>query len=155
MCGLQSDRTVSDKLGVEHQVCQYHLRRWVGRTLHQLRETVPKEWQQIVEETQRLVQELPDDGDRQLHELWKKVAVPRQGRDQPHTPVDQLRSLLIRLSENWHRYRVFDWQPDVPWTNNCSEQVIGLMKMRSRTVRGYKSWQGMQTGLMPTIVRNL
>jgi hypothetical protein len=28
------------------------------------------------------------------------------------------------------------------------EQVIGRMKMRARTVRGYKTWPGMQTGLM-------
>jgi len=27
------------------------------------------------------------------------------------------------------------------WTNNATEQAIGRMKMRARTVRGYKSWQ--------------
>jgi len=27
------------------------------------------------------------------------------------------------------------------------EQAIGRMKMRARTVRGYKSWRGMQAGL--------
>jgi len=43
---------------------------------------------------------------------------------------------------------VFDWQPDVPWTNNPTEQVIGKMKMRTRTVRGYKNWSGMANGLM-------
>lgn len=34
---------VTEKLGVEHQVCQFHVRRWVGHTLYQLRATVPKE----------------------------------------------------------------------------------------------------------------
>jgi hypothetical protein len=43
----------------------------------------------------------------------------------------QLRYLLIRLSDNWHRYRVFDWRPEVPWTNNATEQAIGRMKMRA------------------------
>jgi hypothetical protein len=62
--------------------------------------------------------------------------------------VDQLRRLLIRLSENWHHYRIFDWQPEVPWTNNCIEQMIGRMKMRSRTVRGYKSTRGMLAALL-------
>jgi hypothetical protein len=28
------------------------------------------------------------------------------------------------------------------------EQAIGCMKMRARTVRGYKSWQGMWAGLL-------
>ena len=64
--------------------------------------------------------------------------------------MDELRLLLIRLSENWPRYQVFDWQPEVPWTNNLTEQAIGRMKMRSRTVRGYKSWQGMWAALLLT-----
>jgi hypothetical protein len=59
-----------------------------------------------------------------------------------------LRNLLIRLSEHWHTYRVFDWDKDVPWTNNGTEQVIGRMKMRSRTVRGYKTEPGMLAGLL-------
>jgi hypothetical protein len=53
--------------------------------------------------------------------------------------LDQLGFLLARLIEYWARYRLFDWQPDVPWTNNPTEQVIGRMKMRARTIRGYKS----------------
>lgn len=57
--------------------------------------------------------------------LYQQIAVPNQGQAQQLSPVDQLRWLLIRLSENWHRYRVFDWQPDVPWTNNDTKQVIG------------------------------
>ena len=32
--------------------------------------------------------------------------------------------------------------------NNPTEQVIGKMKMRARTVRGYKNWSGMASGLM-------
>jgi len=69
------------------------------------------------------------------------------------TPLEQLRYLIVRLSENWARFRVFDWQPDVPWTNNPTEQVIGRMKMRARTVRGYKNWKGMTSGLMAAGVR--
>jgi hypothetical protein len=55
---------------------------------------------------------------------------------------------LIRLSEHWESYRIFDWQPEVPWTNNGTEQVIGRMKMRSRTVRGYKTQPGMLADLL-------
>jgi hypothetical protein len=56
--------------------------------------------------------------------------------------------LLIRLSGHGTSYRVFDWDKDVPWTNNATEQVIGRMKMRSRTVRGYKPWPGMSAPLL-------
>jgi hypothetical protein len=62
--------------------------------------------------------------------------------------MDKLRALIVRLVQNWAQFRVFDWQPDVPWTNNPTEQVIGKMKMRARTVRGCKSWAGMASGLM-------
>lgn len=145
---LHSFRVATDQLEVEHQVCQFHLRRWVGRKLRGLQATVPKEWQGVVEQTRLIVDELPVDGDRQLLDLYRQVAVPRQTPGQKLEPVDQLRGLLIRLSENWHRYRVFDWQPDVPWTNNGTEQIIGKMKMRSRTVRGYKSTRGMLGALL-------
>lgn len=145
---LFSFRTVAEKLGVEQQVCQFHLRRWVGRTLYQLQESLPEEWLWVIQEVKQLVAELPAEGGKRLFELWKQVAVKRTSQSGALSVVDELRKLLIRLSDHWDSYRVFDWQPDVPWTNNATEQAIGRMKMRSRTVRGYKSWAGMQAGLM-------
>lgn len=146
---LKTYRRVADQLDLEQQVCQFHLRRWVGRVLHELRGTVPPEWVKVVEETKAIVTELPLKGDRRLLELWRQIPENRQGRiGSEFSPLDQLRYLLARLAENWSRYRVFDWQADVPWTNNPTEQVIGKMKMRARTVRGYKTWSGMSSGLM-------
>jgi transposase-like protein len=146
---LASYRQVAEKLGVEQQVCQFHVRRWVGRTLRELSESLPEEWVWMLAEIKRLLAELPPEGSKRLFELWKMIP-KRKSHSGPHTPLDQLRSLLIRLSEHWSSYRVFDWQKDVPWTNNGSEQVIGRMKMRSRTVRGYKSWPGMRAALLLT-----
>ena len=145
---LASFRKVAEKLGLEHQVCQFHVRRWVGRTLRELKDTVPKDWLWALDEIKDLLDELPPEGSRRLFELWKQVPERRAGRDGPLSALDRLRYLLIRLSEHWDSYRLFDWQPDVPWTNNGTEQVIGRMKMRSRTVRGYKSWQGMHAALL-------
>jgi transposase-like protein len=146
---LFSFKVVADQLGLEHQVCQFHLRRWVGRTLHELKQTIPPEWLWVIEETKILIKELPIQGDRRLLQLWRQIPETRQGRNGSElSPLDQLRFLLVRLAQNWARYRVFDWQPDVPWTNNPTEQVIGKMKMRARTVRGYKTWSGMASGLM-------
>ncbi len=140
---------LAEKLALEHQICQFHLRRWVGRTRHELRETLPQEWHWVLDEIKKMLAELPLEGDKRLMELWRSIPENRAGRlGEPLSPLDQLRQLLIRLSENWASYRVFDWQEDVPWTNNGTEQVIGRMKMRSRTVRGYKTEDGMLNGLL-------
>lgn len=150
---LFSYKQVADGLDLEQQVCQFHLRRWVGRTLHELKDTLPPEWLGVIEETKTLIEELPIQGDRRLVELWRQIPETRQGRKGSDlSPLDQLRFLLVRLAQDWARYRVFDWQPDVPWTNNVTEQAIGRMKMRARTVRGYKTWPGMASGLMTAAV---
>lgn len=145
---LASYRTVSEKLGVEHQVCQFHVRRWVGKALRELRETVPKEWVWVLEEIKRLIAELPPEGSRRLFDIWKTLPERNKVCAGSLTPLSQLSNLLIRLSEHWPSYRVFTWSEDVPWTNNGTEQAIGKMKMRSRTVRGYKSDQGMHHALI-------
>jgi transposase-like protein len=145
---LAAYKVVAGKLHLEHQICQFHVRRWVGRTLHELKDSLPEQWQGLLQEAGQILQELPVEGSRRLLELWKQIAEPRSGRDQPNSPVDKLRDLLIRLSNHWENYRIFDWQPEVPWTNNTTEQVIGRMKMRSRTVRGYKTEAGMPAGLL-------
>jgi hypothetical protein len=134
---------VTEKLGVGHQVCQFHVRRWVGRTLHQLRDTVPKDWWWVLDETKTIITELPPEGSLRLFEQWKQIPERHQANRKSRSALTQLRELLIRLSEYWPSYRVFDWQKDAPWTNNATEQAIGRMKMRSRTARGYKSWKGL------------
>jgi len=52
------------------------------------------------------------------------------------------------LSDYWQSHCTFQSEPEVPWTNNSTERAIGRMKMRARTIRGYKSWPGMQSGLI-------
>jgi hypothetical protein len=36
-------KTVIDKLDVKRHICQFHVRRWMRRTLEELRETMPEE----------------------------------------------------------------------------------------------------------------
>jgi hypothetical protein len=60
--------------------------------------------------------------------------------------LEQLRALLLRLSEHWQSYCLFQTEPAVPWPYNATEQAIGRMKMRARTVRGYKSWPAWNLG---------
>jgi len=145
---LSSYKVVSEKLQLGHQICQFHVRRWVGKALRELQETVPKEWLWVLEEIHSLIDLLPLDGSKTLYALWKQLPGRRSKRDQARSALEQLRDLLLRLSQDWQYYCTFQSEPLIPWTNNATEQTIGKMKMRARTVRGYKSWPGMHSGLL-------
>ena len=145
---LFSYKIVAEKLQLGHQVCQFHVRRWVGKALKDLQETIPKEWLWVLDEIQNLINLLPPDGSKSLYALWKQLPGRRSQANQTRSPIEQLRDLLLRLSEDWSRYCTFQSEPLVPSTNNATERAIGRMKMRARTVRGYKSWPGMQSGLI-------
>ena len=148
---LSSYKIVAEKLQLGHQICQFHVRRWIGKTLKELQETIPKEWLWVVEEVRQLLDVLHPEASQRLHALWKQLPGRRSSPDQARrSAMEQLRDLLLRLSRDWHSYCTFQSEPEVPWTNNATERAIGRMKMRARTVRGYKSWQGMYSGLMLT-----
>lgn len=145
---LFSYKVVAQKLQLEHQVCQFHVRRWVGKTLKQLQETIPKEWLWILDEIRQLLEVLPFDGSKTLYALWKQLPGRRSLPSQARSALELLRDLLLRLSEHWQYYCTFQSEPEIPWTNNATERAIGRMKMRARMVRGYKSWSGMEAGLL-------
>jgi transposase-like protein len=44
-------------------------------------------------------------------------------------------------------------EPGVPSTNNRTEQAIGKLKMRARTVRGFKTFAGVESALFLTCAR--
>lgn len=145
---LSSYKIVAEKLQLGHQICQFHVRRWVGKTLKELQETIPKEWLWILDTIRQLLDVLPPDGSKTLYALWKQLPGRRSKRNQGRLALEQLRDLLLRLSQDWHTYCTFQSEPEIPWTNNATERAIGRMKMRARTVRSYKSWPGMQSGLL-------
>ena len=145
---LSSYKLVVEKLQLDHQICQFHVRRWVGKALRELQETVPKEWLWVLDEIQELIESLPADGSKTLYALWKKLPGRHSKPEQPRSALEQLRDLLLRLSQDWHSYSTFQSEPEIPWTNNTTERAIGKMKIRARTVRGYKSWPGMHAGLL-------
>jgi len=145
---LSSYRKIADDLQLAHQVCQFHLRRWVGRALYHCQKEVPPEWQGVIGEVGQTLDQLSPEGSRRLYALWKQMPGRTTAPGEERTPLEKLRDLLLRLGEHWERYRLFFEDPQVPWTNNATEQVIGRMKMRSRTVRGYKTQAGMLNGLL-------
>jgi len=145
---LFSYKIVAETLQLGHQVCQFHVRRWVAKALKDLQGTLPKEWSWVLEEIRQLIEVLPPDGSRSLYALWKQLPGRRSLPKQARSALEQLRDLLLRLHDHWQNYCTFHSEPEVPWTNNSTERVIGRMKMRARTVRGYKSWPGMEAGLL-------
>ena len=140
-------RGITERLELGHQVCQFHVRRWVGKACRDLEQRLPEEWLWMIDKIKLIMEDLPIDGDKQLLEMYKELPGQlKQG--QKRTVLDELRHLLIRLSESWERYTSFFHDPGLPWTNNLTEQAIGRMKIRARTTRGYKTQTGMLNGLL-------
>jgi transposase-like protein len=141
---LSSYRQMATDLEVEHQICKFHMRRWVGRSLRSLRTKLDEEWEKILDEVEEIVADMTANGDRRLFALWHQIPAraPRPG--QQASPLYQLKQIMIRLSEHWGRYYLYGSRADVPTTNNGTERAIGKLKVRSRSVRGYKTPTGIK-----------
>ena len=139
-------KELADQLDLEHQVCQFHVRRWVGKKLKQLENDIPPEWQYVIWGIRQLIKDLPPNGDQVLFDLWKKMPGRTTAPDQERTPLEKLRDLVLRLSRDWQRYLTFIQRSGIPWTNNRTEQMIGKIKNRAKRVRGFKSEQGLLSG---------
>lgn len=124
---LATYKPVAERLGVQHQVCVAHVRKNVTRRLKQL------PGQDAVKEAVReLVRDFPPWGERALRELAKAL--------RRHTPW---RSFLRELADKWNSLRLYLEAEGVPATNNVSERGIGRTKVRTKTVRGFKSESGL------------
>ncbi len=117
------------------------------------------EWPSVLEEVRGLVEELPPKGDERLLELWQIVQKEcgHRKRKEHDTPMQRLARLLVGLMENWRKYGLYKTERGaelgVPATNNLTEQMIGNGKVRSRTVRGYKSRGGVLAAFMVCAAR--
>lgn len=136
---------VAERLGVRHQICQFHVRRWVERALRELQGAIGTEWHGVLERLRHLVRELPATGATELLALYEQLPAERKARGARASPLYRLRQLVLRLSEHWSAYRLYQERPDVPHTNNRTEQAIGRWRTRSRSVRGFKSAPGWQS----------
>lgn len=142
---LFSYRVVTEKLELKQQVCRFHLARWADKALRELARELDEGWQGVIARVQQIVTELPADGDRLLWRLWQQIPI-RSQRQGSRDPLYRLKGLILRLSEGWQRYRLYFYQEGVPPTNNGTEQAIGRLKIRSQSVRGYKTWPGVEAG---------
>lgn len=140
---LKELSVVAEHLQLEHQVCQFHVLRWVRRALADLRKQLAEEHRPLVDEVWQLLKERPTDGRKRLYALWRGIEV-RRSRDRQTSALYRLRLLILRLMENWEKYTLDQRQSDVPYTNNGTEQAIGKWRIRSRSTRGFKSWAGLE-----------
>lgn len=143
---LASYKEIAEELELGHQVCQFHVRRWVGRALKKLKPDIPPEWQYVLEEIEALIDDLPSKGGKRLHEIWKRMPGRTTKPNEERTPMEKLRDMVLRLSRDWESYIAFYDDAEMPWTNNQTEQMIGRIKNRAKRVRGYKSVEGMLNG---------
>jgi len=143
---LGTYKEIVEELELGHQVCQFHVRRWVGRALKKLEEDVPPEWMYVILEIRQLIDELPSNGDKRLYDIWKEMPGRTTKPNEERTPLEKLRDMVLRLNQDWDRYIAFYDDPGIPWTNNRTEQIIGRLKNRAKRVRGYKSTEGLLAG---------
>jgi transposase-like protein len=131
------------KLGLEHQVCHFHVLRWVWRALKDLRKQLEDEHHLLIDEVWQIMKTRPPNGRMRLFEIWQGIGV-RRTRKNETSALYRLRLLILRLHDNWEKYTLDQRLADVPPTNNATEQAIGKWRIRSRSTRGFKSWAGLE-----------
>ena len=131
---LSTYKPVVDRLGLEHQICAAHVRKNAARRLRKA-----QGWQGWKSRLRNLLDELPDDGGKRL------MSMEREVRDEPG-----LRRLAVDLCDKWRSLLCHKRARGVCDTNNVTERVIGRSKIRYKTLRGYKSVEGMMNGLWLT-----
>lgn len=124
---LSTYKPVVEQLKVQHQVCVAHVRKNVTVRLRKLPGQEP-----VKEVVRALVRDFPSWGERALREMAKVLR-----RNVPW------RRFLSELADKWQSLRRFLERSDVPATNNVTERAIGRSKVRYKTVRGFKSEEGM------------
>ena len=143
---LATYKEIAQELKLGHQICQFHVRRWVGQALRKLEKELSQEWIPVLSTIQQMVDELPASGSKVLYDRWKEMPGRTTAPDEQRTPMEKLRDLLLRLSRDWQEYIEFYSDPGIPWTNNRTEQIIGRLKNRAKRVRGYKTIDGLLAG---------
>jgi len=137
-----------EQVNCKRQICRFHALRWIGRTIKELRSQLDEDWQESLDEVQRIVHDMPPDSQRLLYMLWQRIGERRGPRNRQSTALYKLRQLALRLSEHWDEYALFQSDPTVPATNNGTEQAILPWRLRSRTTRGFKSWAGLEAAFV-------
>lgn len=153
---------VAARLGLEQQLCLTHVRKALTKRgkaiLAQARQTGLDERQierlaSELAQIRTLTRELPGTGNRDLEELHRRylyAAPPR--KDERASVAYRMRMLTLELWEHWSKLRLHLERPELrlDGTNNGTERAIGKNKIRYKTMRGYKSLNGLCNGIALT-----
>lgn len=169
------------ELGLSHQLCIAHVRKYLKRRSKSILEQAEGEWgegdqkyEKLEEDLDRLrglLEELPEDGEREigrLHREYLWAEPPTRDSSSPSSSEQKdpkkkekkekasagyrMRMLTLELWKKWKKIRLHLRRPELglDGTNNASERSIGKSKVRYKTMRGYKSEEGMSNGIALT-----
>ena len=109
---LNTYKPVVEHLGVDHQVCIAHVRKWVWNRLREIHG-----WDRYKQKIWLLMTEMSMKGGRELLDMEPRV------RRQP-----KLQRLVVELCEKWRSLTCHQRVRGMPQTNNCTERAIGRSK---------------------------
>jgi transposase-like protein len=155
------------ELGLSHQLCIAHVRKYVAKRADSILEQAEKEYDEKDERLRKLsedlkalkelLKELPEEGGKKIGRLHKEYlwAAPptRKGQEAKQaTAAYRTRMLTLKLWNGWEKMRLHLSRPELglDGTNNSTERGIGKSKVRYKTMRGYKSQEGMTNGIALT-----
>ena len=155
-------------------MCVAHVRKYVAKRSKSILEQAQKEWgeqeegklEKLEEDLGRLkelLEELPEAGEKEISRLHRRylwAEPPTRGRSKSEKERSKkaasagyrMRMLTLELSEKWHKIRLYLEHPELKLdgTNNATERAISKSKVRYKTMRGYKSTEGMSNGVALT-----
>jgi hypothetical protein len=158
---------VAAELGLSQQLCVAHVRKYVTKRANSIYEQAEREYEdedgkleklkEDLEMLKGLLKELPEEGAHEigrLHREYLWAAPPRrkgQGAKEA-TAAYRMRMLTLELWNDWTKIRLHLSRPELglDGTNNSTERGIGKSKVRYKTMRGYKSPEGMINGIALT-----
>jgi len=158
------------ELGLSHQLCIAHVRKYVKRRSKSILEQAEGErgsqdqkYKKLEEDLKRLrglLEELPEEGGKRIGRmhreyLWAQAPNRKQGEEAKKEKASagyRMRMLTLGLWQKWPKIRLHLRCPELglDGTNNASERAIGRSKVRYKTMRGYKSPEGMSNGVVLT-----
>jgi transposase-like protein len=154
------------ELGLDHQLCIAHVRKYVSKRSKAILEQAKKEDREAdlpperLAELERdllrvrqLVEQLWEPGEAELGRmhrryLWAQPPKAKEGASAGY----RMRMLTLELWNKWGKLLLHLRKPalGIDGTNNASERAIGKSKVRYKTMRGYKSPSGMSNGIALT-----
>jgi hypothetical protein len=152
-------------LGVEHQLCVAHVRKYAAKRSKSILEQARAEWgeegdgrsEKLAQDlglVKELLEQLREEGGARmarLHRDYLWASAPER-KGEKASCAYRMRTLTLELWDKWRKLRLHRARPELglDGTNNASERSIGRSKVRYKSMRGYKSEEGMGNGIALT-----